>query len=97
MAQLILNQAPTTSTGSVKLTVKLASRGALKPLLRGSLLNTDGPISTMGAVRRGLGTAVTKSAELLSVSVAPLFVRKIEVVLLGAGAFAVSAQLALAP
>src|ERR1041385_2363559 len=93
----MLNHWPTTSTGSVKLIVIFASRGALKPLLRGSLLNTAGPSSTIGAVRRGFGTPVTKSAELLSESVAPLLARKIAVVLLGAGAFAVSAQSALAP
>ena len=77
--------------------VILASRGALLPLLRGSLPNTAGPISTMGAVRRGFGAAAAKSVELLSVSVAPLLPRKIALVLLGAGAFAVSEQSALAP
>src|SRR5215510_14594360 len=93
----MLNQFPTTSTGSVKFTVMLASRGALTPLLRGSVLNTAGPISTIGAVRRGLGTPVAKSFWLLSVSVVPLFRWKMAVVLLGAGAFAVSAQFAVAP
>src|ERR1043165_6198376 len=86
VAQLMLNQLPTTSTGSVKLTVILASRGALMPFLRGSLLNTFGPSSTIGSVRRGFGVAALKSVELLSVSVAPLFVRKREVVEFGAGA-----------
>ena len=38
--------------------VMFASRGALMPLLRGSLLNTAGPSSTIGAVRRGLGISV---------------------------------------
>src|SRR6476619_1485386 len=93
----MLNQLPTTATGSVKVIVIFASRGALMPLFRGSLLNTAGPISTIGAVRRGLGAAATKSVELLSVSVAPLLIRKIDWVLLGAGAFAVSEQSALAP
>src|ERR1043165_10056673 len=97
VAQLMLNQLPTTSTGSVKLIVILASRGALMPFLRGSLLNTKGPSSTIGSVRRGFGAAAEKSVELLSVSVAPLLPRKIALGLLGAGAFAVSEQAALAP
>src|ERR1043165_1561957 len=57
VAQLMLNQLPTTSTGSVKLIVILASRGALMPFLRGSELNTSGPSSTIGSVRRGFGDA----------------------------------------
>jgi hypothetical protein len=55
-AQLMSNQPSATSTGSVKLTVMLASRGALEPLLRGSLLRTVGGSSTMGVV--GVGEAV---------------------------------------
>src|ERR1043165_3265417 len=93
----MLYQLPVTSTGSVKVMVMLASRGAFEPLRRGSVPNTDGPISTIGAVRRGFGLPVEKSDELLSVSVAPLFARRIAAVLLGAGAFAVSEQSAVAP
>src|SRR5262245_56292204 len=97
VVQPMLYHWPTTSTGSVKLIVILASRGALKPLLRGSLLNTEGPSSTIGAVRRGFGTPVWKSVELLSKSVAPPFFRRIARVALGVGAFAVSEQVAVVP
>src|ERR1043166_1623687 len=83
-----------TVTGSVKLIAIVASRGIELALLRGSVANTAGPISTIGAVRRGLGTPVRKSAELLSVSVAPLFLRKSAVELLSTGAGEPSAQLA---
>src|SRR5262245_41222580 len=93
----MLYQLPVTSTGSVNVIVMLASRGAFKPLRRGSVPKTEGPISTIGAVRRGFGDPVAKSAELLSVSVAPLSARRIEVVLLGAGAVAVSEQSAVLP
>ena len=44
----------------VKSDTRIARR--IEPLLRGSLPNTAGPISTIGAVRRGFGTAVTKSS-----------------------------------
>ena len=75
-----------TFTGSVKVIVILASRGALKPFLRGSVLRTNGPNSTIGAVWRGFGVPVTKSLPLLLVSMLPPPRRKIEVLLLGAGA-----------
>ena len=57
---------------------------------------TAGPISTIGAVRRGFGAPVAKSAELLSVSLAPSLLRNRAVVLLGAAALVLSAQLAVA-
>src|SRR4029077_3584282 len=96
LAQVMSNHGSTTLTGSVKVIVILASRGAFAPLLRGSVPNTEGPNSTMVAVRRGLGAPVIKSAELLSVSVAPSFLRNRAVVLLlGPTAFAVSEQSAL--
>ena len=44
------------------------------------------------ALLRGLGAPVVKSEELLSVSVQPLFLRKMAVVPLGAAAFADSLQ-----
>src|ERR1044072_188694 len=96
-AAVILKNELSTLTASVKLIVILASRGALMPFLRGSVRNTAGPISTIGAVRRGFGVAAAKSASLLSLSVAPPLCRKMAVVLLGAGAFAVSAQVAPVP
>src|ERR1044071_1294955 len=64
-AQLMSYQALSTVTGSVKLTVMVASRGAELAPLRGSVAKTAGPISTIGAVRRGNGAPVTKSARLL--------------------------------
>src|SRR5688572_30769981 len=90
--QAMLYHPLSTVTGSVKLTAMVASLGAAEAPLRGSVLNTDGPISTIGAVRRGLGAPVRKSTELLSVSVSPASLRKIAEVLLGDGAVAVSAQ-----
>ena len=85
-AQVMSNQAPATSTGSVNVTMIVASRGALLPLVRGSVPSTSGPSSTIGAVRRGAGAPVAKSLPLLSVSVLPLPARNIAVVLPGAGA-----------
>src|SRR5207249_6429826 len=67
-------------------------------LMFGSTSTTKGPISTIGAVRRGLGAPVTKSAPLTSVSVAPLFLRKRAVVLLAPGAVVLpSLQFAVLP
>src|SRR5687768_18039154 len=88
-----------TVTGSVKLMTIVASRGALVAPFRGSVEKTAGPSSTIGAVRRGFGAPVTKSAELLSVSVEPPFLRNRAVVLLGATdpVLVVSAQLAVVP
>ena len=59
------NQEPATSTGSVKVTSIVASRGALVPFVRGSVLNTSGPSSTMGAVRLGAGAPAAKSLPLM--------------------------------
>src|SRR5687768_18522360 len=53
--QLMSYQPLSTVTGSVKSITMVASRGAVVALLRGSVLKTEGPISTIGAVRRGLG------------------------------------------
>src|SRR5687768_18577775 len=75
VTQEMENQPSWTSTGSVKLTVMLASRGALLPLLRGSLLRTVGGSSTIGDVRRGVGVAVKKSEPLTFVSVKPPFLQ----------------------
>src|SRR3954468_7097739 len=97
-AQVRSNHAPITSTGSVKVTWIVASRGAFTPLLRGSVARTSGPSSTIGGVRRGLGTFVTKSFPFWLVSVLPLPRRKIAVVLLGEGAVLVpSLQSAVLP
>src|SRR6185369_1007931 len=87
VAQLMLYQPGVTSTGSVKLTTMLASRGAFVPLVVGSVFTMAGPTSEMPAVRRGFGAPVTKSLPLMFVSVRPPFLRKSDVVLLGAGAF----------
>ena len=84
--QLMSYHPLSTVTGSVKLMTMVASRGADVAPLRGSVAKTAGPISTIGAVRRGFGAPITKSAELLSVSVLPPFLRKAAVVLLGAAA-----------
>lgn len=73
------------STGSVNVTWMVASRGAFVPFARGSVLNTSGPISTIGAVRLGAGAPVAKSLSLL-VSVLPLPDRKIDAVFPGDGA-----------
>ena len=63
----------------------VASRGALIPFARGSVVSTFGPSSTMAAVRRGFGIAGgAKSFALLSVSRLPSFLRKSAVVLLPA-------------
>src|SRR5215212_5916371 len=98
VTQLTANQPGSTLTASVKVMVRFASRGAFVPVLRGSLLRTEGPISTMGAVRRGFGAPVRKSEPLTFVSVKPPFLRKSAVVLLGAGAFvAPSRQVAVVP
>src|SRR3954447_9336275 len=87
-----VNQFASTSTASLKLTVTLPSRGAVvEPPLPSvpSMLRIDGPTSWMGVVRRGFGVAVKKSLPFRSLSVAPPFLRKSAVVLLGAGALAV--------
>src|SRR5262245_15614033 len=98
LGQLMLNHCPATLTGSLKLMVMLASRGAVEALLAGSVVTTNGPISTIGAVRRGFCTPVTKSAPLTSVSVWPLFLRKMAVVLLPPGALVLpSLQFAVVP
>jgi hypothetical protein len=99
ITQLIENHPSVISTGSVKLTVILASRGVFVPFLRGSLLRVVGGSSTIGVVRRfGFGVPATKSAPFTLVSVKPPSFRKIELVLLGAGAFeAPSRQLADEP
>src|SRR5881396_3433085 len=86
LGQLMLNQLPLTFTGSLKVMVMLASRGAALAPLFGSVRTTKGPISTIGAVRRGFGAPAMKSAPLTSVSVRPPFLRNSEVVLLEAGA-----------
>ena len=97
-AQVMSYQAPSTSTASVKFSVMLASRGALSAPNKGSVLKMAGPISTMGAVCRGSGGPVTKSAPFSSVSCWPPTFRKRAVVLLGAGALAApSWQSALVP
>ena len=94
--QSMLNQPSVSSTVSVNVTVTLRSRGAKVLLLRGSTVRTYGPISVMTAVLRGFGAPVWKSEPLTLVSVNPPFLRKIAVVLLGAGAFvAPSRQLAV--
>ena len=95
--QLMSYHPLSTVTGSVKLMTTVASRGADVAPLRGSVAKTAGPISTIGAVRRGFGAAIRKSAELLSVSVLPLFLRNAAVVLLGAADRVPSAQLAVVP
>jgi len=98
MLQATWNQAPVTSTGSVKFTVMLASRGALDALMIGSRLSTAGPISMMGAVRRGFGAPAVKSAPLLLVSWNPSAFRKAAVELVRAGALAApSRQVAVVP
>src|SRR5688500_11761417 len=68
VAQLMSYHDPAASTSSVKLTLMLASRGAVVALLRGPTLSTYGPISTIGVVRRGFGAPVTKSEPLKFVS-----------------------------
>ena len=86
------------SMGSEKVTVMLASFGAMVAPLIGSTVVTTGPISTIGAVRRGFGAPLTKSEPLTSVSVRPPFLRKSAVVLLAAGAFVLpSRQVAVVP
>src|SRR5260221_3719271 len=94
--QVMSYQPGSTVTGSEKLTMMLPSRGTMDAPGTGSVLVMEGPISLIGVVRRGLGTPVRKSPALLSVSVVPLFLRKMAVLLLGAGASAFpSAQLAV--
>ena len=97
-AQVTSNQLASTNTGSEKVMVTLASCGAMVLPLAGSTVTTNGPISWIGAVRRGFGAPATKSAPLTSVSVAPLFLRKSAVVLLAAGALVLpSRQFAVVP
>src|SRR5262249_28658377 len=97
LAQVMSNQLPTTSTGSLKVMVMLESFGAIEAPAAGSTLTTNGPISWIGVVRRGFGVPVTKSLPLTSVSVRPPFLRRSEVVLLGAGALVLPSWQVAAP
>src|SRR6185295_2842798 len=94
----MLYQPGSTSTGSLKLTVTLASYGIVVSSGPGSVPATHGPSSITGSVRLGLGAPVMKSDPFWSVSCAPLFFLKIDVVLLGASVLALpSWQVALVP
>jgi hypothetical protein len=84
--QLMSYQPESTKTGSEKVTVMLASYGAMVRPDVGSTVTTNGPISLMTAVRRGFGAPATKSEPLTSVSVVPPFLRMSAVVLLRSGA-----------
>src|SRR5260221_7225867 len=86
VTQVMSYQFGSTVTGSEKVTMTLPSRGTMVELATGSVLVMEGPSSVIGVVRRGLGVPVMKSLALLSVSVVPLFLRKMAVLLLGAGA-----------
>src|SRR6478672_7624887 len=85
--QAMSNHPASSVTGSVKSTSMLASFGALKPSVSGSVDRTDGPISWIGVVRLGDGAPVTKSDPFTLVSIAPPPFLKMAVVLLGDGAF----------
>src|SRR6185436_162914 len=86
VTQLMPYQPVLTSTGSVKLRMMLASRGAFGAFVAGSVFTIAGPISEMPAVRGGFGAPARKSLPLTFVSVLPPFLRSADVVLLGAGA-----------
>src|SRR5437764_6868615 len=88
VTQVMSYQPGSTVTGSEKVTMTLPSRGTIVELGTGSVLVTEGPSSVIGVVRRGFGAPVMKSVALLSLSVVPLFLRKMAVLLLGAGASA---------
>src|SRR3954463_15873403 len=75
--QLMSYHEPLTSTGSLNVMTRFASRGAMALLLRGSTFTTDGPSSWIGDVRRGFAAAVEKSAPLTFVSTLPLLARYI--------------------
>jgi hypothetical protein len=79
VAQLIENQPPVTSTGSVKVIVRFAHDGTPVPLEAG---NVDATRGAESCAARGFGAPMTKSAALLSVSVAPSPLRRAAVVLL---------------
>ena len=76
-------------TGSLKLTVRFALVETLLAPLVGTVLETLGAASVL---LRGLGGPAVKSAELLSVSVAPPFARSAAVLLDRPGAAAVSKE-----
>src|SRR5438045_6333871 len=86
VTQVMSYQPASTVTASEKVTMTLPSRGTMDAPDTGSVLVMEGPSSLIGVVRRGLGVPVRKSLALLSVSVVPLFLRKMAVLLLGAGA-----------
>ena len=95
----IVNQGSVTFTGSLKVseiddpvaTSVAPFDGTLETRL-GAL--SEPHVSAADAEFRGLGAAIVKSAELLSVSVQPLFARSAADVLEVAGVGVVSAQLA---
>ena len=75
--QLMLYQPALTSTWVVKVTMMVASRGALTPFAGGSVFTTEGAIGAMTAVRRGFGVPVMKSLPLTLVSVLPPFLQPV--------------------
>src|SRR5439155_21622665 len=82
-----------TFTGSLKPIVMLLSTATFTAPEAGARLVTAGASSPV-PVLRGLGAPMSKSAELLSVSVAPLALRSAAVVLLRAAVGEVSEQFA---
>ena len=86
LAQVSVNQAPSTSTGSVKVTRIVASRGASTPFARGSVVeHVRTELDDGRRAARDRRAGATKSFALLSCRRSPPLMRKSDVVLLPAG------------